>query len=107
VKHLIRLPGIDIPTAARAILSVLPLDSFVTHSVLRMEVVGKPDELPLVQQQMQREIDRAEGKPLPMGSLERFAFYEAAKRAFAVVTTGDARGYGCFLLKKGVIMAVD
>ena len=57
-KHLIRLPGVDIPTATRAILSVMPLDSFVPHPVLRMEVVGKPDYLPPVQQEVQREIDR-------------------------------------------------
>lgn len=106
-KHLIRLAGVDIPTAARAILSVMPLDSFVPHPVLRMEVVGKPDYLPPVQQEVQREIDKAEGKPLPMGSIERFAFYEAAKKGFAVVTTNEPRGYGCFLLKKGVILAAD
>ncbi len=106
-KHLIRLPGIDIPNAARAILSVLPLDSFVPHPVLRMEVVGKPEYLPPVQQEMQREIDRAEGKSLPMGSVERFAFYDQAKQGFAVVATSEMRGYGCFLLKKGVILAAD
>lgn len=106
-KHLIRLQGVDIPRAARAILSVMPLDSFVEHPVLRMEVVGKPDYLPPVQQEMQREIDRAEGKLLPMGSIERFAFYDAARKGFAVVTTSEMRGYGCFLLKKGVILAAD
>ena len=106
-KHLIRLPGIDIPNAARAILSVLPLDSFVPHPVIRMEVVGKPEYLPPVQQEMQREIDRAEGKSLPMGSVERFAFYEHAKQGFAVVATSETRGYGCFLLKKGVILTAD
>jgi L-fucose mutarotase len=106
-KHLIRLPGIATARAARAILSVMPLDSFVTHPVQRMEVVGRPDYLPPVQQEMQDKIDEAEGRSVPMGSLERFAFYEAAKRAFAVVTTSETRGYGCFLLKKGVILAGD
>jgi L-fucose mutarotase len=38
-----------------------------------------------------------------MGSLERFAFYEAARQSYAVVCTADARAYGCFLIKKGVI----
>jgi L-fucose mutarotase len=100
---LVTLDGIDIPRAARAILSVFPLDSFVDQPALRMQVVGKPDELPEVQRQMQAEIDKAEGKSWPMGSIERFAFYEEAKKAFAVVATGENRGYGCFLLKKGVI----
>ncbi len=39
-----------------------------------------------------------------MGSIERVAFYEEARKAFAVVATGEPRGYGCFLLKKGVIL---
>jgi L-fucose mutarotase len=102
-RRLVTLDGVDIPRAGRAILSVFPLDSFVDQPVLRMQMVGKPEELPEVQRQMQAEIDKAEGKSWPMGSLERFAFYEAAKKAFAVVATGESRGYGCFLLKKGVI----
>jgi L-fucose mutarotase len=102
-RRLVTLDGVDIPRAGRAILSVFPLDSFVDKPALRMQVVGKPDDVPEVQQQMQAEIDKAEGKSWPMGSLERFAFYERAKEAFAVVATGESRGYGCFLLKKGVI----
>ncbi|HET8728677.1 MAG TPA: RbsD/FucU family protein [Alphaproteobacteria bacterium] len=102
---LIRLDGVGIRRAARAILSVLPLDTFVDQPVLRMEVVGQADEIPPVQQEMQAEIDLAEGRSWPMGSVERFAFYERAKSGFAVVATGEERGYGCFLLKKGVILA--
>lgn len=102
-RRLVTLDGVDVVRAGRAILSVFPLDSFVEKPALRMEVVGKPEEIPEVQRQLQEEIDKAEGKSLPMGSLERFAFYEAAKKAFAVVATGESRPYGCFLLKKGVI----
>lgn len=102
-RRLVRLDGVDIPRAARAILSVLPLDGFVDRPVLRMEVVGRPDEVPEVQREVQRIINEAEGRDWPMGSLERFAFYEQARKAFAVVATGENRAYGCFLLKKGVI----
>lgn len=102
-KRLVRLDGVDILAAGRAILSVLPLDSFVEAPVLRMQMVDRPHEIPPVQQDFQRIIDAAEGRAWPMGSLERFAFYEAAKQAFAVVATGESRPYGCFLLKKGVI----
>ena len=101
--RLLRLDGVDAAAAARAILSVLPLDSFVDHAVLRMEVVGKPAEIPAVQAEVQREIDRAEGKASPMGSLERFAFYERARQAYCVVATGERRFYGCFVFQKGVI----
>ncbi len=100
---LTRLDGVDVVQAIRAILSVYPLDSFVEAPVQRMEIVGAPDEVPEVQQDVQREIDDAEGQSLPMGSIERFAFYEEAKKAYAVVATTEGRAYGCFLLKKGVI----
>jgi L-fucose mutarotase len=101
--RLLRIDGVDAPRAARAVLSVLPLDTFVDHAVHRMEVVDKPDEIPPVQAEVQREIDRAEGKASPMGSIERFAFYERAKQAYCVIATGERRFYGCFLFQKGVI----
>lgn len=68
-----------------------------------MEIVGQPDELPAVQAEVQASIDRAEGRSWPMGSIERFAFYERAKKAYAVVQTGERRFYGCFVFVKGVI----
>lgn len=101
---LIRLPGVTMARAARAILSVLPIDDFEPNPVRRMEVVGHPREIPEIQAEVQKEIDSALGKPLAMSGLERFAFYEAAKKSFAVVQAGDARPYGCFLLRKGVIV---
>jgi L-fucose mutarotase len=96
----------DTPTsaeAARAVLSVLPLDTFVDDFAARMEVVGAPGEVPPVQEELQAEIDRAEGTPRRMVSVERFAFYEAAKDAYAVIQTGERRFYGCFYFRKGVI----
>ena len=93
----------DAPRALRAILSVFPLDSFVDDAAARMEVVGKPHELLPVAKEVQAEIDRAEGKPWPMTSIERFAFYEHAKKSYCVVQTLERRFYGCFKLKMGVI----
>ena len=101
--RLLRIENVTAPRAARAVLSVMPLDSFVDAPALRMEIVGKPDELPEVQREMQAEVDRAEGRSWPMGSIERFAFYERAKQAYAVIVTGERRFYGCFIFKKGVI----
>lgn len=100
---LLRIENVTAARAARAILSVMPLDSFVEHPALRMEVVGKPDEIPPVQAEVQAEIDRAEGKAWPMGSIERFAFYDLARKAYCVIVTGERRFYGCFVFKKGVI----
>lgn len=88
---------------ARAVLSVMPLDGFVDKPAGRMEIVGKPNEVPPVQAEVQVEIDKAEGKSWPMGSIERFAFYDLAKKAYCVIQTGERRFYGCFVFKKGVI----
>lgn len=100
---LVRLPGVSMERAARAVLSVFPLDGFVEDPVRRMEVVGDPDSIPEVQAAVQSEIDEASGKPRPLVGVERFAFYKAAKAGFGVVQVGDPRPYGCFLFRKGVV----
>jgi L-fucose mutarotase len=101
--RLLRMENLTSAEAVNAILSVLPLDTFVDDFAGRMEVVGKPDEIPPVQQEVQAEIDRAEGKPRKMISIERFAFYDMARQSYAVIQTGERRFYGCFMLRKGVI----
>ena len=93
----------DAVRAGRAVLSVMPLDGFVEHPALRMEIVGKPKEIPPVQQEVQKAIDRAEGRKFKLAPIERMAFYERARKAYCVITTGERRFYGCFILKKGVI----
>ncbi len=100
-----RLLRIDAPAArvVRAVLSVYPLDTFVDDAAARMEIVGDPARCPPVQREVQAEIDAAEGKAWPMISIERYAFYERAKQAYAVIQTGERRFYGCFAFRKGVI----
>ncbi|MBN9357117.1 RbsD/FucU family protein [Herbaspirillum huttiense] len=99
----LRIDGVGTTEAARAILSVLPLDNAVEQPVRRMEIMGEPATIPPVQQELQQEVNQAEGRERPIGSIERFAFYEAAKKAYCVIATGERRFYGCFLLKKGVL----
>jgi L-fucose mutarotase len=101
--RLLRIDNVTAARAARAVLSVLPLDSFVEKPASRMEIVGQPDDVPPVQLEVQREIDAAQGRSLSMGSVERFSFYERAKNAYCVIQTGERRFYGCFIFKKGVI----
>jgi L-fucose mutarotase len=101
--ELLRIDNVTAARAAKAILSVMPLDAFVDQPAKRMEVAGKPDELPPVQAEVQAEIDAAEGRSWPMGGVERFAFYDLAKKAYCVIQTGERRFYGCFAFKKGVI----
>jgi L-fucose mutarotase len=99
---LLRMENLTAAEAVNAILSVLPLDTFVDDFAGRMEVVGKPDEIPAVQQEVQAEI-AAVGESRQMIAIERFAFYDLARGAYAVIQTGERRFYGCFMLRKGVI----
>ncbi len=100
---LLRIDNTTAAEAVEAVLSVMPLDSFVEDSAARMEIVGAPDEVPPVQREVQQMIDAAEGKSWPMISIERFDFYERAKQAYCVIQTGERRFYGCFAFRKGVI----
>jgi L-fucose mutarotase len=104
---LLRMENLTAAEAVGAILSVLPLDTFVDDFAGRMEVVGAPDEVPPVQAEVQLAIDRAEGRPRRMVSIERFAFYDIARQAYAVIQTGERRFYGCFMFRKGVIPPED
>lgn len=100
---LIRLPGVAMEDIVRAVLSVYPIDSFVEDPIRRMEVVGAPEEMPEVQQAVGEAIREVQPEVPAMVGVERFAFYEAAKSGFGVIQAGDARPYGCFLFRKGVI----
>ncbi len=93
----------DTPTAVRAILSVMPLDSFLDHAVHRMEVCADPTEPNEAHQEVLNVVHQTAGERWRLGSIERFAFYKEAAKAAAVVTTLDRRGYACFILTKGVI----
>jgi L-fucose mutarotase len=101
--RLVDMAGCDLPRAAEAILSLMPLDTFVPSPVFRMKVVDDPERIMPVHERMQAVIDRAEGRAVSVEALERFEFYAAAKRSFAVVRTSDPGPYGCFILRKGVI----
>ncbi len=101
--QLIDMAGCDLATAASAILSLMPLDTFVPAPVLRMQVVGDPAAEMPVFARMQAVIDQTEGRPVQMQALERFSFYAAARKAFAIIRTSDSGPYGCFILKKGVV----
>lgn len=100
---LVDMPGCNLLTAAEAILSLMPLDTFVPAPVTRMQVVGDPDRVLPLFDAMQATCSRVDGREIALNPLERFAFYEAAKKSFAIIRTSDSGPYGCFILKKGVI----
>ena len=101
--RLLRMENLTAAQTAEAVLSVLPLDTFVDDFAGRMEIVDSPGEVPPVQEEVQRAIDRSEGRHRPMMGIERFAFYDMARQSYAVIQTGERRFYGCIMLRKGVI----
>lgn len=101
-QRLVRLDGVCATRALQAILSVLPLDAYVRHPVLTMQVVGDADAVPEIVAEFRRLVAAVDGSAA-CGALERFSFYNRVKGAFAVVATGERRLYGNILLTKGVI----
>ncbi len=96
--ELVSIANVSVPDAIDAILSVFPVEA-----AARMEVMGAPDEIPAIQAEVQALIDRHEPDVGKMRGIERFAFYEEAKKAYCVISTGERRFYGCILLTKNVI----
>ena len=101
-KRLVHLPGIGAAAVLDAVLTVLPLDTFVDQPALTMQVVGDAVAMPEAVADFQAVLQRH--GCAPAGSLERFAFYDRAAQAFAVVSTGETRIYGNIVLKKGVVL---
>ncbi|MCR9138222.1 MAG: ribose ABC transporter [Alphaproteobacteria bacterium] len=102
-ERVVRLDGIDATDTLRAVLSIMPLDSFVDDPARTMQVVGDAAAVPPVVKEFQQIIDTVADHAAPIASVERFAFYDVAKKAFAVVQTGERRLYGNIILKKGVV----
>jgi len=103
-NKVIRLDGVNIYEAAKAILSVFPLDSFIDSAAERMQVDNKPDELTECHKDFIKAVKETSGENWKVGSISRQNFYEEAKKAYCIVTTTDARPFGCFVLTKGVIL---
>jgi L-fucose mutarotase len=105
-KRLVRADGIDAPRMVRAILSVLPLDIFVPNAAFRMAVVDRPHEVPPITQEFAAALKAVKyaGEIEP---IERFAYYERARNAYAIVATGELRYWGNLILKKGAIPPDD
>ncbi len=102
-KRVIRLGEVGVLRAAKAILGVYPLDSFIDHPLERMEVEDDPAKTTSLQDELLALATESEGRDLEYGIIPRLDFYERAKRAYAVVHTLEDQPYGCFILHKGVI----
>ena len=103
-KPIIRLPGIGMARAVAAVTSVLPLVADEVHPVGFMQVSHKPADY---RSELQREVLATLEPTFLKGQsaepIERYAFYERTKSAFAIILTGEMQPFGNFLLRKGVI----
>ncbi len=101
--RLIELRGASSPDALDAVLTLFPLDTRVVPAVHTMEVVGDPAAVPEPVMDFAAVFTRHGLADCEIGALERHAFYDRARRAFALVRTGELRPYGNILLVKGVV----
>lgn len=97
------LRAADTASAAAALLSVFPLDSFIDNPIRRMEIDGEPDEITTATTALADAVGAAENREIPIIGIERFAFYDQAARAMVMIQTGEAVPYSCYLLTKGVV----
>ena len=100
--RILRADGLRIPELLDAILPLFALDSYVDSPVFMMDAVPGDTLDPAVEASYREAIDRHCPGCAPIKRVERFAFYEQAKTAFAVVMTGETAKYGNIILKKGV-----
>jgi L-fucose mutarotase len=101
--RVIRADGIRIPALLEGILNLINPDSYVPHPIAMMAASPGDTLDPAVEASYRVVIDRLWPETPPAERVERFAFYERAKKAYAVVMTGETVKYGNIILKKGVI----
>lgn len=102
-KNVLRADGLRIPDLLEAILPIFELDSYVPHPLAMMDAVNGDTLDPKVEESYLAAIHKSNPNAAPIERIERFAFYERTKSAFAVLMTGETAKYGNIILKKGVI----
>ena len=102
-QKVIPMPGFSALAAIKTITSLLPLDGFVDHAAVRMEIDDAPEEMNETHTAVFSFLETVIPKGAGHGHIARPAFYERARRAYAVVRTSEDTPYGCYILRKGVI----
>lgn len=101
-QNVVRADGLSGTELLETIMQLFPLDSYSEHQVFLMEVAPGDNYKPEIWEDY-TQILAASGEPHNIGYMERFAFYEKAKQAFAVVASGEEALYANVILKKGVV----
>jgi L-fucose mutarotase len=103
-QRLVRLDGHAIPDILEAILRLFPLDSYVERPVSLMAITPGDPYKPLIWEEYKKIIKASKEPFKEFENIERFAFYEKAKKAYAVIATGESSLYANIILKKGVVV---
>jgi L-fucose mutarotase len=103
-QRLIRLDGHNVPEVLEAILKFFPLDIYVENPVGLMEVVPGDNVKPVIWDEYRKIIVESKEPFKEFEHIERFAFYERAKKAYAVIATSESALYANIILKKGVVV---
>jgi L-fucose mutarotase len=102
-RRLVRADGLGVPPLLDAILDLFPLDSYVDRPAALISVVPGDPTKPTIWEEFRSILRRHEPGFKDFDMVERFAFYERAKQAYAVLATSEAALYACIILKKGVL----
>ena len=102
-QRLVRCDGIGASALLDAVLQLMPLDSYAEYQVQLMEVVPGDNYVPEIWENYKQIIGKHEPVHNKIGYTERFAFYDCAKQAYAVVQSGETALYANLLLRKGVL----
>ncbi len=102
-QRVLRADGVDVPTLLDGILAIFPLDTYATPLAMMAPVEGDSWD-PAVEPEYLAIVRRHEPWAPPPERIERFAFYDRARGAYAVLVTGDRRKYANIVLKKGVVL---
>ncbi|MEM1026896.1 MAG: L-fucose mutarotase [Planctomycetota bacterium] len=101
----LRADGLNITDLLDAVLPLIVLDQYVDEPLVMMDVVEGDQLDPAVEADYRVAIDQHAGAETRIGRIDRFAFYDRARTAFAVLMTGETRKYGNIIVKKGVVDA--
>jgi L-fucose mutarotase len=103
-RRIVRADGLSVPEVLEAVLQFFPLDPYAEAAAFVMQPVPGDPPKPPIWKKFKQLLDAAEGKNVELKQVERFAFYEQAKQAYAVVATSETALYANLILKKGVVV---
>jgi len=103
-QRLVRADGHSVPELLEAIMQFFPLDTYTVKPAIVMQVVPGDDVKPTVWNEYVRILSAAEGREVSLAHIPRDGFYARARKAFAIVATGETALYGDIILVKGVVV---